>query len=158
MGAAFTPAERRLVGLLVAITVAGTLWHITRDLRPAPPPVEILRGVLLPDTTGASRLHVPGPPPVFPLDVAVADSAALTHLPGIGPVLAGRIVAWRKARGGITDPGELISVSGIGPVVLARIGPLLTVGTPAERTRLDTLVEARGDSLGGPPSGSGEWR
>jgi hypothetical protein len=158
MGAAFTPAERRLVRLLVAATVAGVFWHIGVDLRPAPPPVEIVRGELVPDPMAEPPLHESAPPPVFPLDAASADSAAWTLLPGIGPVLAGRIIAWREARGGISDPGELIEVSGIGPVVLARIRPLLTVGTPPEGTVPDSLTEARGDSLAGPPTTSGEWR
>jgi len=118
MSAAFTPAERRLLRVLVAATVVGTCWHTCRDLSVPPPPVEVLRGALRPDSTGASSLHGGAGPDVFPLDLACADSAALTALPGVGPVLAGRIASWRRARGGITDPEELLEVSGIG-----RAGP-----------------------------------
>lgn len=158
MGAALTPGERRLVRLLALVTVTGSLWHIAGDLRPPPPPVEILRGALSPDRGGETPLHESDLPAVFPLDVASADSAALTLLPGIGPVLAGRIVAWREARGGIRDPEELIEVSGIGPVVMARIRPLVAEATMVTGAVPDSLLEARRDSLAGLPPRSGEWR
>ncbi|MDR1634847.1 MAG: helix-hairpin-helix domain-containing protein [Bifidobacteriaceae bacterium] len=53
------------------------------------------------------------------INVNQADAQALTALPGIGPVLAGRIVAFREANGpfgGLDDLGE---VSGIGSKILA---------------------------------------
>jgi hypothetical protein len=150
MSAAFTPAERRLLRVLVAATVAGTCWHTCRDLSVPPPPVEVLRGALRPDSTGAPTLHGGAGPDVFPLDLASADSAALTALPGVGPVLAGRIAAWRRARGGITEPEELLEVFGIGPVVLARIRPLVKVDR-------DTSAGAP-DSVGTRHPGPGEWR
>jgi hypothetical protein len=150
MSAAFTPAERRLLRVLVAATVAGTCWHTCRDLRVPLPPVEVLRGALVPDSTGAPPLHEREGPDVFPLDLASADSAALTALPGVGPVLAGRIAAWRRERGGITEPEELLEVSGIGPVVLDRIRPLVRVGR-------DPSAGAP-DSIGTEPPGPGEWR
>ncbi len=61
------------------------------------------------------------------VDLNAADAAALDALPGIGPVLAGRIVEWRETNGRFTDVAELAEVSGIGPSLLARLGDLVRV-------------------------------
>lgn len=48
------------------------------------------------------------------LDLNLATVAELEELPGVGPVLAGRIVAWRDDNGGFTEVGQLRDVTGIG--------------------------------------------
>lgn len=50
----------------------------------------------------------------FPLDLNTATAEELTALPGIGEVLAGRIVAYREANGAFTSVEELLQVDGIG--------------------------------------------
>jgi competence protein ComEA len=62
-----------------------------------------------------------------PLDLNAATAAALDQLPGVGPVLAGRIVAWRAAHGRFTTVDELGEVEGIGPKALERLRPLVRV-------------------------------
>ena len=47
--------------------------------------------------------------------------------PGIGPVLAGRIVEWREANGGFRSVDGLGEVSGIGDAVLEQVRPLVAV-------------------------------
>ena len=150
MSVAFSPAERRLLRWLVFATVVGTCWHTCCDLRPSPAPVEVLRGALHPDSIGAPSPPGGSRPYSFPLDLALADSAALTALPGIGPVLAGRITAWRLQRGGITRCEELLEVTGIGPVLMERLRPLVTVGSIPSAGVLDSLSRV--------PPGAGEWR
>lgn len=54
-----------------------------------------------------------------------ASAAELTALPGIGPALAARIVAWREANGPFDDLAALDQVSGIGPALLAQIAGLI---------------------------------
>lgn len=49
------------------------------------------------------------------IDVNSASVATLIKLPGIGPVLAERIVTYREANGPYTEAAELCSVKGIGP-------------------------------------------
>jgi competence protein ComEA len=55
------------------------------------------------------------------VDVNQADAAELQALPGIGPVLAERIVAWRTEHGAFAAVEDLQDVPGIGPAVLSRI-------------------------------------
>ncbi len=61
------------------------------------------------------------------VDVNTADAATLDELPGIGPVLAERIVAWREESGPFAAVDDLTAVSGIGPAVLSDIRDLVTV-------------------------------
>ena len=52
-----------------------------------------------------------------------ADVALLDTLPGVGPVLAQRIVDWRREHGRFTSVDELGEVSGIGDKLMARLRP-----------------------------------
>ena len=71
----------------------------------------------------AVEFRVPGP-----LDINRASAEELEELPGIGPELARRIVAYREAHGPFAAVEDLLRVPGIGPVTLARIRDLITVG------------------------------
>ncbi len=70
------------------------------------------------------------PRPAFllglPFPVNRADVNELTLLPGIGPHLAGRIVAFRHRHGLFRDKKMLIAVPGIGPHLASRLAPLLS--------------------------------
>jgi len=75
---------------------------------------------------GAGR-PAAGEPSGAPLDLNSADLAALDALPGIGPVLAQRVLDWRAAHGRFTDVDELGEVSGIGDTLLGRLRDLVRV-------------------------------
>jgi competence protein ComEA len=60
------------------------------------------------------------------VDLNSADVAALDALPGIGPVLAARIVEHRDERP-FAAVDELGDVAGIGPTLLERLRPLVRV-------------------------------
>lgn len=62
------------------------------------------------------------------VDINVATATELESLPGIGPVLAGRIVQWRVDNGPFTDVEILGEVSGIGDALMAQLRPLVRVG------------------------------
>jgi competence protein ComEA len=56
-----------------------------------------------------------------------ADVAALESLPGVGPVLAQRILDWRAEHGRFTSVDELGEVSGIGDKLLAQLRPRVSL-------------------------------
>ena len=62
-----------------------------------------------------------------PLDLNRASEAELDELPGIGPALAGRIVASRAEQGRFRAVDELERVPGIGAALVERLRPLVTV-------------------------------
>lgn len=62
------------------------------------------------------------------VDLNRADVATLEGLPGIGPVLAGRIVRWREQHGPFRQAGELREVPGIGERTFQGLVDLVTVG------------------------------
>jgi competence protein ComEA len=61
-----------------------------------------------------------------PINVNRADAAALDQLPGIGPVLAERIVADRAENGPFARVEDLERVPGIGPALVARLVGIAT--------------------------------
>lgn len=61
------------------------------------------------------------------VDLNTADLATLETLPGVGPVLAQRILDWRTAHGQFTAVEELGEVSGIGDKIYAQLSPKVTV-------------------------------
>jgi len=64
-----------------------------------------------------------------PLDLNQASLHQLDGLPGIGPVLAGRIIDHRQRRGSFRSVSELRAVPGIGAKRYALLKDLVTVGT-----------------------------
>ncbi|HSF27196.1 MAG TPA: helix-hairpin-helix domain-containing protein [Actinomycetes bacterium] len=62
-----------------------------------------------------------------PLDLNGADQHALEQLPGVGPVLAGRILEWRTKHGRFSSVDELREVSGIGAKVFAALADRVRV-------------------------------
>ena len=62
-----------------------------------------------------------------PVSINTADLAGLDTLPGVGPVLAQRILDWRTQHGRFTTVDELGEVSGIGEKMMERLRPLVTL-------------------------------
>lgn len=61
------------------------------------------------------------------VNLNAADQAALESLPGVGPVTAEAILAWRSEHGAFTSVDELLEVDGIGEATLADIAPHVTL-------------------------------
>lgn len=64
----------------------------------------------------------------FPVNINTADADTLTALPGIGRVLAERIVAYRRQNGSFRAIEEITKVEGIGEKKAEAILDLITVG------------------------------
>lgn len=62
------------------------------------------------------------------IDLNTADATALDALPGVGPVTAAAIVAYREQHGPFTSVDQLQAIAGIGPARFAQIEPHVTVG------------------------------
>ena len=76
-----------------------------------------------PPSTGIGTTPAPG----ALVNLNTADQTALETLPGIGPALARRIVAWRGANGRFASVDDLGSVAGIGEKTLGALRDLVTV-------------------------------
>jgi competence protein ComEA len=131
-----TPGERRGALVLLALIALGTAWDMGRPL-PRPTPVAAGNGVPAVDSSAAAP-SVPaagpgaaggsGAPAGAALDLNAATAGELRQLPGIGPVLAGRIVDWRAEHGRFGTVEELRAVRGIGPKLYARLAGQVRAG------------------------------
>jgi competence protein ComEA len=65
--------------------------------------------------------------PSAPVDLNTATPADLDALPGVGPVTAAAIIAWREANGKFTSVDQLSEVDGIGPARLDKLRDLVDV-------------------------------
>lgn len=61
------------------------------------------------------------------VNINLADQALLETLPGVGPVTASAIIAWRTDNGGFRSVDDLLEVSGIGEATLSKLAPLVTL-------------------------------
>jgi len=75
----------------------------------------------------AAGAAAPGGAAAEPVDLNTATEQDLDGLPGVGEVLARRILAWRSEHTRFSDVEELGEVPGIGPKLLAGIRPLVRV-------------------------------
>ena len=120
--------NRREQAVLLLVTAAfligiGIAYFKRAELRrqAAQNPIAVVQG------TSAARL--PGSAGALqPVDLNLATPRQLDGLPGIGPVLAGRIVEYRQHRGGFRNVSELRKVPGFGEKRYSALKDLVTVG------------------------------
>lgn len=61
------------------------------------------------------------------LDINTANEAQLVQLPGIGEVIASRIVEYRTLHGPLTSVDELVQINGVSERLLEELRPYITV-------------------------------
>ncbi len=112
---------------LLAATAAVVLWIGW----PVPKEQPATTG---PEQPALSQAPAADPVPVAPvaktaskLNLNRASADELQALPGVGPVLAQRMVEWRQAHGRYRSVDDLQDVKGIGKKRLAQLRPLVTV-------------------------------
>lgn len=127
-GIAVLPAGARVVDALEAAGGARRGVDLTalNLARPVVDGEQILVGVA-PAAGVAGTLDSPVPGGVALVNLNTADQATLDTLPGVGPVTADAILAWRDSNGGFTSVDELLEVDGIGEATLADLAPLVTL-------------------------------
>lgn len=105
-------AELASVNLARAVVDGEQLVVLTRGQGPA---------VAAPPVAGGAAA------PGAPINLNSATLEQLDTLPGVGPVLAQRILDWRSEHGSFGSTDELREVSGIGEATFADIKPLVRV-------------------------------
>ena len=122
-----------LLKLIITLLVAYLIYRLlTEFLRPV--------SVRLDEQPDLFPSYAETEPPLSPVqlparndvtanqvNVNEADATTLTSLPGVGPALAERIVAYRETSGPFKDPDDLANVSGVGTVLVERLRSLMSV-------------------------------
>lgn len=132
---AATSQERLALGVAAVLLAAGAVARVAASDGPAP-----LAGASAVESTAASRLVGEVADSVARaerrraplgegerLDPNTATADELDRLPGVGPALAARIVAWRAERGRFRSLADLDSVPGVGPALLRQAAPHLSL-------------------------------
>jgi competence protein ComEA len=132
-GIATLPAGARVVDALEAAggPRSGVALGSLNLARPLTDGEQIVVGLPAVPGVAASAASAPatvgsgGPVPM--VDINTGSQAELEQLPGIGPITAQSILAFRSEHGTFTSVDELLEVSGIGDATLAKIAPYVTL-------------------------------
>jgi len=116
-------ADQARLNLAAPVTDGSMLWvpaegeEAAGSPPPMPPEPRSIVSADSPEASGA----------LAEVNVNTASAAELEALPGIGPSLAERIVAFRDAQGPFGAAEDLLAVPGIGPRTLARFADMVRV-------------------------------
>jgi len=127
-----TPSERRGACVLALVLAIGTVTDLYHARFPGRVPetrrfpgASVSADSSAPAAAAAPARQTAAASRPRPLDLDSAGVSELDALPGIGPVLAARIVEHRRLHGRFHHVDELLLVPGIGPRLLERLRPWL---------------------------------
>ena len=122
-GARVADAIARAGGVLPGTSTAGL--SLARRLVDGE---QLLVGLPQPAVVGPAPPDAPsGAAGGQPVDLNTATTSELDALPGIGPVLAQRVLDWRTEHGGFSSIDQLREVSGLGGKKFDALAPLVRV-------------------------------
>ncbi len=97
------------------------LYHTQRDSSNAPPRPSVSSSAQNKPKKSSPSKHAQ------PVNINTASKEQLVTLPGIGPAMAERIIAYRKTAGQLTSVDQLTNVKGIGKKTLDKLRPYVCV-------------------------------
>lgn len=112
-----------IVLLLIGASLVGGGLYLLSDRQQLP--IQSSRSSLptLPTSSEVTGLQVES----GPININTATKEELESLPGIGPVIAGRIIDYRKTNGPFKRREDLLKVKGIGPKTFADLKDKITL-------------------------------
>ena len=119
-------SQKLLIGLTLVFSAFIVGLFIGRNYNRQPVQIQPLPAVTSAAVPPLAVSTEPTEPAMININTASAEDLQL--LPGIGPLLAERIIAYREENGPFEIPGELMNVPGIGEKKLEEIWDYITTG------------------------------
>lgn len=111
-------AETACAAVCLVLMAAAVIVSLSADRARAAAPAEL---------TVLEQTQAPAEPGSQAVNINTAGQELLDTLPGIGPELAGRIIAYREEHGPFEAPADIIDVSGIGLSTFEKLKDKITV-------------------------------
>lgn len=129
------PAWWIAYGVLIGLGAAGFILLVGSPPRGEPvqlipAPTRLATNTEQEIVLESTATETPKPTVAFPIDINTATAQELELLPGIGPIMAQSIVAYRETHGFFETAADVQNVPGIGPMTYEAIFPFIIVSQP----------------------------
>jgi competence protein ComEA len=125
----YIPNKAPVTQTAMVVPPGNSLGHESSETAPTPTaavPISTTPAKITKSAKGStSKSNKLTSPSQGQININTAGTDQLERLPGVGPAMAGRILAYRQQAGGFQKIEELQEISGIGPKKYAKIAPLI---------------------------------